>query len=202
MAPPQLNTLAVVVLDLLHERPMHPYEMTRILAERHVDEILGVKRGSLYGTVERLERDGLVEAVETSREGRRPERTVYRVTDAGRDAHEARTHELITGMPYEPRRFTAGMMLINTLAPEQAARLLADRLVSLRAQIAAFDVVLAEHAHLPRVYMLEVEFAQTLLRAEQAWVEGVRDDLEAGRLDWSPSGEGSLRLTHDPQERT
>lgn len=202
MPPPQLNTLAVIVLDLLHERPMHPYEMSRLLAERHVDEILGVKRGSLYGTVERLERDGLLETVETSREGRRPERTVYRVTDAGRDAYEARTHELITGMPYEPRRFTAGVMLLNALAPEQAARLLGDRLVSLRAQIAAFDVVLGEHAHLPRVHMLEIEFAQTLLRAEQRWVEGVRDDIEAGRLAWSPSGEGSLRPAPERPEAT
>ncbi len=201
MAPPQLNTLAVVVLDLLHERPMHPYEMARVVAERHVDEILGVKRGSLYGTVERLERDGLVEAVGTSREGRRPERTVYRVTDAGRDAHAARTHELITGTPYEPRRFTAGVMLLNALAHEDAARLLADRLVSLRAQIAAFDVVLAEHEHLPRVYLLELEYAQALLRAEQAWVQGVRDDIEGGRLTWTPSTEGSLRLAHDPKDR-
>ncbi len=40
--------------------------------------------GSLYTVVDNLAKHGLIEAVEARREGRRPERTVYRLTDTGR----------------------------------------------------------------------------------------------------------------------
>src|SRR5947209_14755192 len=69
----------LAVLALLREEPMHPYEMQRLLKERHEDEVLGLKRGSLYHAINRLMRSGLIEAVTTDREGRRPERTTYRL---------------------------------------------------------------------------------------------------------------------------
>src|SRR5690242_14900046 len=72
------NLWALTVLCLLRERPMHPYEMQRLIRERHKDEFLDLKRGSLYHAMERLQAAGLVEPMETFREGRRPERTVYR----------------------------------------------------------------------------------------------------------------------------
>src|ERR671932_469430 len=103
---PRLNTLALTALRLLHERPMHPYEMARIIQKRRIDVVLALKRGSLYHAVERLEREGLIEAAETSREGRRPERTVYRLTEAGRDEYEARLRALTADVVYEPTRFT------------------------------------------------------------------------------------------------
>src|SRR6516164_7437408 len=77
------NLWALTVLCLLRERPMHPYEMQRLIRQRHNDAFLDLKRGSLYHAIERLERAGLIEVVETSREGRRPERTVYRLTESG-----------------------------------------------------------------------------------------------------------------------
>src|SRR5207245_9636197 len=72
-------------LSLLFERDMHPYEMRRLVRHRGKDEFVDLRPGSLYRTIERLERAGLVEPVETTREGRFPERTVYRITDRGRD---------------------------------------------------------------------------------------------------------------------
>ena len=71
------------VLGLLRERPMHPYELQRHLHERHTDEMLDLKRGSLYHAIEQLQRADFIEPVETSRAGRWPERTVYRITPAG-----------------------------------------------------------------------------------------------------------------------
>src|ERR671936_1214287 len=76
---------ALAVLGLLREAPMHPYEMQRQLRMRHTDELLALKRGSLYHAIYQLQRDGLIEPVEVSREGRRPERTVYRITADGED---------------------------------------------------------------------------------------------------------------------
>ena len=66
----------LMVLVLLAEAPMHPYEMQRLMQWRGKDQVVRVQRGSLYPAVERLMRAGLIEPLETEREGRRPERTV------------------------------------------------------------------------------------------------------------------------------
>ena len=62
---------------------MHPYEMQRLIRERKKDEFLDLKRGSLYQNIGRLDQAGLIAKLETTRDGRRPERTVYRLTEAG-----------------------------------------------------------------------------------------------------------------------
>ncbi len=77
------NPLALAVLACLYERPMHPYEMATTMRARHKDESIKLNYGSLYSIVDALQRGGLIEPQETTREGRRPERTVYRITDTG-----------------------------------------------------------------------------------------------------------------------
>ncbi len=82
---PAQTPLGPAVLDLLPERPMHPDEIGETITQRRVNEIVKVRGGSLYHAVERLPRAGLIEAVETERRGRRPEGTVYRITEPGRE---------------------------------------------------------------------------------------------------------------------
>ena len=77
------NTLALAILGLLQERPMHPYEMAATLRDRHKDSSFKINSGSLYDTVEALARHGWIEPLETVRDGRRPERTVYAFTALG-----------------------------------------------------------------------------------------------------------------------
>src|SRR5437764_13579112 len=77
------NMLALAVLALLAESPMHPYEMDLLMRSRGLTEGIKLRRSSLYTVIESLQRSGLIEPVETQREGRRPERTVYAITDAG-----------------------------------------------------------------------------------------------------------------------
>jgi DNA-binding PadR family transcriptional regulator len=69
---PELGIWEIAVLALLREAPMHPYQMQRLLRDRHKDEILALKRGSLYHAIARVLRAGLIEIESTSREGRRP----------------------------------------------------------------------------------------------------------------------------------
>ena len=79
------NLLALAVLALLFERPMHPYEMAAILKQRNKGESIKIRYGSLYTVIELLLQRGFIVAKETSREGRRPERTVYALTSSGGD---------------------------------------------------------------------------------------------------------------------
>jgi DNA-binding PadR family transcriptional regulator len=191
----RLNHLHLTALHLLHERPMHPYEMSRLINERRIDVVLDLKRGSLYHAVERLERDGLIEAAETSREGRRPERTVYRLTEAGRDAFDAELREIVTEYRYEPPRFMAAPQFLAHFAPEDAARLLRLRAIALEAEVAGHESVLSgeKWPGYERVHVVEVEYAKALAQAELAWVRGIVADIEAGELRWSAPARPPLR---------
>src|SRR5260370_17076803 len=82
---PSVSPLALSILELLDERPMHPYELAATMRERHHDEFIRLNFGTLYHTVEVLERTGLIVSVERENEGRRPERTIYELTQASRD---------------------------------------------------------------------------------------------------------------------
>src|SRR5919199_2688937 len=90
------NPLALAVLSCLAERPMHPYEISTTLRERGKEQSIKLNYGSLYAVVEALQRHGLIEARETAREGKRPERTVYAITQAGLDEFEDWLAELLS----------------------------------------------------------------------------------------------------------
>jgi DNA-binding PadR family transcriptional regulator len=182
----QLNPLALTALRLLHEGPMHPYEMARLIRERRIDVVLSLKRGSLYHAVERLERGGLIEAVETAREGRRPERTVYQLTEKGRDEFAGELRELMTDVRYEPPRFMAAVQFLDSVPPDDALKLLTLRVLSLQAQVAGFDAVLhgEKWPNFRRVHLIEAEYARALAAAELDWVKGIVADLETKELTW------------------
>ena len=62
---------------------MHPYEISTTLRTRGKEHSIKLNYGSLYSVVESLQKHGLITSRETTREGRRPERTVYEITAAG-----------------------------------------------------------------------------------------------------------------------
>src|SRR5262249_54337486 len=148
--------------------------------------VLNLKRGSLYHAVERLARDGLIAAVETSREGKRPERTVYRLTEEGRDAFDAQLRDLITDYRYEPPRFMAAAQFLSSLPPQDAAKLLRLRASQLEAEVAGAEAVLTgeKWPHYERVHVIELEYAKALAAAELEWVRTMVREIEAGTLTW------------------
>jgi DNA-binding PadR family transcriptional regulator len=183
---PARTLWSLAVLGLLRERPMHPYEMQRQLHVRHTDEMLGLKRGSLYHAIGQLQRADLIEPVETSREGRWPERTVYRITDAGEDEMVLWVRDLLATPVREPSSFMAALAHTLQLEPGDALDQLQLRIVNLEATIAAYHAVERRIGErVGRAAILEVEFACALAEAELNWVRATIDDLETGRLNWS-----------------
>src|SRR5258708_24569518 len=88
------NPLALAVLACLHERPMHPYEMASTMRERGKEQSIKLNYGSLYTVVDNLAKHGLIEAQEARREGRRPERTGYPLSDPRPGTRHAWVSEL------------------------------------------------------------------------------------------------------------
>ena len=184
MARIRRNLLAFLVLNLLAEAPTHPYEMKRLIRWRGKDQLLTVNLDSLYHAIAQLERAALIEPVETEREGRRPERTVYRATESGLDELNAWMRDLLVEPTNEFPRFIAALAHLAVLTPAECRELLERRSLLLEAQIASVEVGLRGSADLPRVFVVEAEFALALMRAEMEWLRSTIDELRGGRLAW------------------
>jgi DNA-binding PadR family transcriptional regulator len=182
------NLLALAVLSYLTQRPMHPYELGRTLRDHGDARSIKFNHGSLYMVVQQLERAGFITEQETSREGQRPERTVYALTEAGRDELHDWLRELVEEPRHEYPHFVAALSLIAALPPGEVLTLLRRRLTLLagqRAEIRAIiDDALAQGV--PELFLIEEEYRLTLLDAESSFVERFIGQITDPEADWGP----------------
>lgn len=179
------NPLALAVLALLYERPMHPYEVAQTLRQRHKHESIRLNYGSLYGVVDGLERQRLVQARETVREGKRPERTVYGITERGIRELVDWMSELVSTPAKEYPQFEAALSLLPALPPDLAAELLEHRVLELDVILTQKRASLAATAEmgLPRLFVLEAEYAIAMLGAERDHTAALAREVAEGTLD-------------------
>lgn len=181
----ELGIWEIAVLALLREAPMHPYEMQRLLRLRHKDEILALKRGSLYHAIGRLERDGLIGAKSTGRDGRRPERTTYAITATGHKEFSRVLRHIIATPRRESSEFMAAMSFLVHLTPAEALPRLEERARHLENEIAARSAgVAAAAARVLRINLVESEYLLAVLKAELAWVRNLIGEISSGKLSW------------------
>jgi len=175
----------MAVLVSLYERPMHPYEVAQTLRQRAKQESVRLNYGSLYAVVDSLEKRGLIKATGTIREGKRPERTVYEITDEGSREMVDWLTELIAVSAKEYPQFMAGLSFIAALDPDDALRALRERADGLGFKLAGLRGAMkaARRAGLPRLFELEVEYEEGQLEAELRFVQGVITDIETKSLD-------------------
>ncbi|MFJ2034181.1 PadR family transcriptional regulator [Streptosporangium sp. NPDC087985] len=180
------SPLAMAVLSLVCEAPMHAYRMQQLIKERHKDDVVNVaQRNSVYQTIDRLLRAGLLAVRETSREENRPERTVYEPTDAGRETLRQWMRTMLSTPAREFPEFPAALAFLPVLVPDEAGAAVEERVASLEARLSELDCELVETGRfLPRVFLVESEYQRAVLTAELDYVRGLADDLRAGRLNW------------------
>jgi DNA-binding PadR family transcriptional regulator len=178
------NPLALAVMVLLTERSMHPYEIAQTLRQRGKDTSLKINYGSLYTVVQNLEKHGFVEVAEVQRQGNRPERTLYGITDSGREEATEWLSDLLAAPLREFPIFESALSLMGVLHPDEVARLLKERLNTLEVQAASVRGGLAKlYETLPRIFLVETEYKLHMVEAEAEWVRGFLRELEGGTLD-------------------
>jgi len=184
---PQASSLGLIVLWQLFEGPMHVYRMQKMFETQGKARVVNVRsRASLYQTIERLERHGLVEWFATGRADRYPDRVVYEITDAGREVARQWLREMLHTTEGEYPEFIAALSILFGLAPEDARAELGLRAEKLQAELdATVQELAAADTGLPRLFLLEEEYRKAMLEAELAWLRGVTRDLRTGRLTWS-----------------
>jgi DNA-binding PadR family transcriptional regulator len=179
------NPLALAVLMSLRKQPMHPYEVASTLRGRAEHDSVRLNYGSLYSVVESLERRGLIRTRATTRQGRRPQRTLYEITDAGRIEMEDWLRELLRTPVKEYPQVIAALSFLPAVEPGEAVRLLRDRAQRLQMWLAQAHATheLVEQQGLPRLFWIEEELRTIFLKAELAYVQKLADDIDGEVLD-------------------
>jgi len=178
------NPLALAVLSCLLERPMHPYEISTTLRERGKEQSIKLNYGSLYSVVESLQKHDLIHAQETSRAGRRPERTVYAITAAGEAEFTDWLAELLSTPVREFTSLEAGLSLMPGLPPDEVADLLGQRADKLRAELDALDDMheQARNQGLPQLFLIESLYRVKMLSTELDFVTALASDIRADAM--------------------
>jgi DNA-binding PadR family transcriptional regulator len=174
------NLMGLAVLATVVQRPMHRYEMASVMRAHGKDRDMDIKWGSLYTVVQNLERSGYLETIGVTRQGARPERTVYQITEAGRDELIAWTRELIAEPEAEHTRFVAGLSVLAVLSPQDVVELLRRRLERLTQEVDSLTALLETASGVPRLFLIEDEYRIAMTRAEADWVRSLLDELTAG----------------------
>jgi DNA-binding PadR family transcriptional regulator len=181
-----VTPLAIAVLALLEERPMHPYEVYQLLIARREDLLVKVRPGSLYHTVARLADQELVRAEGVAREGNRPERTTYRVTEDGRTALRTRITEILRYPAPEYPIFPVALAEAHNLPKPDVLALLRERLEQLERDLADVEIMVTwvGMKGVPRRYWIVLPHRRATIAAEIEWVGNLRAELESGELEW------------------
>ncbi|MGZ4637959.1 MAG: PadR family transcriptional regulator [Actinomycetes bacterium] len=178
------NPLALAALGCLIERPMHPYEISTTLRSRGKEDSIKLNYGSLYSVVGSLLKYGLIAPQETLRDSRRPERTVYTITEAGRAEFEDWLAELLSQPVKEFTSLEAGLSLMLGLPPDEVARLLGERADRLQIELRKIDAMhdVATERGLPSIFLIESGFRRAMLAAELDFVTQLTSDIRSGNL--------------------
>lgn len=175
----------MAVLSMLTEEPMHAYRMQQLIKERHKDDVVNVtQRNSIYQTIQRLVRDDLVEVAVTERADNRPERTTYRITDAGRRTLTGWLRTMLATPAAEFPEFPAALSFLPNLSPDEVVAALNERIEHLGRRLAALDADLAHATVLPRVFLVESDYQHRVVSAEIDYVRGLVADIRSGVVSW------------------
>jgi len=187
MARRRSNPLALAVLECLSEKPMHPYEISATLRTRGKEQSIKLNYGSLYSVVESLAKQGLISAQHTTREGRRPERTVYAITEAGQGELEDWLSELLSTPTREYTSLEAGLSLAGALPPDEVAQLLDKRAIALRIELGGLEKAgeIGDEMGLPEIFSIESHYRHALLTAELRFVQDLVSRIRNGSLGGS-----------------
>ncbi|MER5942530.1 PadR family transcriptional regulator [Streptomyces sp. NPDC001928] len=177
------NPLALAVMTTLWQKPMHPYEIAQTLRQQGKDASTKINYGSLYTVVQNLEKHGFVEVTGVERQGNRPERTIYGLTEAGREEMAEWLSDLLAVPAKEYPIFETALSLMAALPPDEVVRLLEMRLSSLEVQVASGRGALEKLCEtLPRLFLVEVEYQLHMVEAQAEWVGGLLEEIKEGSL--------------------
>lgn len=189
-----MSSIRLFILDsFARHGEMHGHQL-RLLAElEHVHLWTDITVGSIYGAMKRLASEGLLDEVRTEREGNRPERQIFVITDRGRSALTQLRTDGITELAIKPDPFDLALARLDPDRLGALPALLGGRLAALNTLLHQTRASNAEaEPYLSLVEKRVLQHREHRLRAELEWHESLLTawpDIVADESDRSTAGD-------------
>ncbi len=181
----------LAILGFLREQPLYGYELKQII-EKVMGDWADIAFGSIYFALKKLAEEGFVEKAGTEREGGRPSRTVYRITEAGRREFLRLLAAVWNNIERQTFEFDFAIAFIGALPVEEMKGYLRKRVQELEKALQLLAVHQEEETsdeHVPqRLAAIAFDHHRVHMNAELEWTRSLLRNLEAGvydaELDW------------------
>ena len=151
---------------------MHGHQL-RLLAEKeHVGLWTDITVGGLYGAIKRLAAEDLIEEVRVERAGAYPQRQVWAITEAGREALGSLRLGGLREIVVKPDPFDLAMTRLHPDHLDDLPQIIAARIASLAGMLAEWEAHAATiDRYLTASEKFMIKHRVDRLRAEIAWHE-------------------------------
>jgi DNA-binding PadR family transcriptional regulator len=180
-----ISVSRLLVLGMLNRGPMHGHQIRREAEIRDVQNWAGIKPGGLYGTLNRLAEEGLVEPVSTERAGKMPARTVYAITGEGRKELAILLESALEHKELALDAFDVALLVVDALPKTHVAELMARRAESValaHKNMIADRLRLRNLGHTNEAEDALMRHAELRLEAEIKWHQEVAGLFDAGAV--------------------
>src|SRR4029453_15766759 len=141
-----MNLSRLLLLGALDRHgPRHGHRIRRAAEQANVPAWGGVRVGALYRELRERDAEGLIAAVRTETEGRRPARTIYEITPEGRQELAILREQAIAEPRQGPDAVAVALLFGGVGERGVALTLLRARRDALQREV---DGIVAERAHL------------------------------------------------------
>ncbi|OCT14610.1 PadR family transcriptional regulator [Paenibacillus pectinilyticus] len=178
-------SIRLLILGLLMERDMHPYEIRQTIKQRNWNESFKLRDGSLYYAVDQLREDGQIEAVEViaNQGNNRPDKTIYRITTHGREAFLKLLEEQFKLTSYPQHPLFLAMPFVRHGDPGMIEDLIMKQLDVCETRVARMQAVLELKADfLPRGSLLMIQGFIQFGETEKLWLLSLLEEARSGKL--------------------
>jgi DNA-binding PadR family transcriptional regulator len=176
----------LVILGFLRGQPLYGYEIKQMI-EHVMGDYTNIAFGSIYFALKKLAEEGFVEKVGTEQEGGRPSRTVYQITDAGREEFVRLLRKVWDDVEQQYFIFDIGLNFMSALPNEDVKGYLQKRVEQLEHVLQYLDAHQAEELadeHVPnRLASTVFDHHRVHLKAELDWTRDLLQNVEQGIYD-------------------
>lgn len=173
-------SLQIFILGILSEGHHHPYDLKKIFKKNKMDEVSEINDGKLYYNFESLLKKGCIEKIKVIREENRPERTIYGITDEGKEVLKEKIYDSFVNFK-DIRSVYSSVIFIKHTDLEKTTYLLEELIVKMKRKIAHYDEIWSEMQEKtpPSVHLI-TDYTHNQMRIDLKWLEKVKKFVQDG----------------------
>lgn len=161
----------LLLLGVLMNGKMHGYRLNEYV-KHAMSFYTDLKKSTAYYILEQLEKDGHV-SHETEREGKRPERRIYEISEQGKTYFFKLLRNCLGDYTQTSRGDDIGVAFIDRLPPLEVKELLKKKRQEIEGQLEHFREIKDHGGSLQ--YVIDHNIAH--LKVDLSWVDGILKDI-------------------------